>query len=397
MTTLPTVTLAHAIEHPDLFGRLFRGKSWRRWKAFIAALFAEPLGAEALAAYQHHTERTEPPTAPFREAALVCGRRGGKSRILALLAVYVACFRDYTPYLAPGEVPVVALIAKDRAQARVLLRYVIGLLRAVPVLNPLIVDELAESVTLSNGVIIEIHTGSIASPRGRTYVGVLCDEIAFWPASDDCANPDAEVIASVRPGLASIPNSLLVMASSPYWQRGVLWQTFNRHWGRNGSRVLVWRGTTEEMNSKIDPAVIAEAYEEDPASARGEYGAQFRTDFGAFVSREVVEAAVVRGRYELPPVRGIEYFGFLDGSSGAGGDRMTMAISHRTADEIAVLDCVRGFSPPFSPASVSAECAGVFKSYRVSKDSGRPVGSWLDWGALPRTWHSLRSSRACKV
>src|SRR5580658_10490077 len=122
MTTLPTVTLAHAIEHFDLFGQLFRGSSWRRWKTFLKALFAEPLDVEALAAYQHHTERTEPPTAPFREAALVCGRRGGKSRILALLAVYVACFRDYTPYLAPGEVPVVALIAKDRAQARVLLR-----------------------------------------------------------------------------------------------------------------------------------------------------------------------------------------------------------------------------------------------------------------------------------
>ena len=141
------------------------------------------------------------------------------------------------------------------------------------------------------------------------------------------------------------------MASSPYWQRGVLWQTFNRHWGKNGARVLVWRGTTQEMNSQIDPAVIAEAYEEDPASARGEYGAQFRTDVGAFVVREVVEAAIVRGRHELPPVRGIEYFGFLDGSSGAGGDRMTMAISHRTADGTAVLDCVRGFSPPFSPAS----------------------------------------------
>ena len=178
------------------------------------------------------------------------------------------------------------------------------------------------------------------------------------------------------------------MASSPYWQRGVLWQTFNRHWGRNGSRVLVWRGTTEEMNSKIDPAVIAEAYEEDPASARGEYGAQFRTDFGAFVSREVVEAAVVRGRYELPPVRGIEYFGFLDGSSGAGGDRMTMAISHRTADEIAVLDCVRGFSPPFSPASVSAECAGVFKSYRVSKIQGDRWG--LGWIGERFQEHGIR-------
>ena len=120
-----------------------------------------------------------------------------------MLAVYVAAFRDYGPFLAPGEAPIVALIAKDRLQARVLLRYVVGLLRAVPVLRSLIVAEVAESVTLSNGAMIEIHTGAIASPPGRTYVGVFCDEIAFRPVTDESANPDAEVIASVRPGLAS--------------------------------------------------------------------------------------------------------------------------------------------------------------------------------------------------
>jgi hypothetical protein len=34
---------------------------------------------------------------------LVVGRRGGKSLILALTAVFLACFIDWLPYLAPGE------------------------------------------------------------------------------------------------------------------------------------------------------------------------------------------------------------------------------------------------------------------------------------------------------
>ena len=185
MTGLPAISLTEALEHPDLFAPSFRGSSWGPWKAFIATLFGEPLVFEALALYRHHTERTEPPVGAFREAAMVCGRRGGKTRVLALLAVYLGCFRDYTPYLAPGETPVIAVIAANRTQARVLLRYIAGLLRAVPLLRPLIADELAETIRLTNGVTVEIHTSSIASPRGRTFVAVLWDELAFWPATDD--------------------------------------------------------------------------------------------------------------------------------------------------------------------------------------------------------------------
>jgi hypothetical protein len=367
----PGVSFAAALEDPDLFAPLFASRSWRRWRVFLKALFCERMTAWELSTYRHHTERVDPPIGAFREAAIICGRRGGKSHILALLAVYLAVFRDYSNFLAPGEQPVVAIIAANRRQAAVLLRYVSGLLRAVPLLAPLLVDELAESVRLANGVVIEIHTATIASPRGRTFIAILADEIAFWPATAEAANPDAEVIASVRPGLASIPNSLLLMASSPYWQKGVLFNTFRRYWGQAGARVLVWRGTTAEMNETIDPAIIGEAYEEDPASAAAEYGAEWRTDIDSFVSREVVEAAVVNGLYELPPLDGVTYVGFVDAASGSGADKMVLAIAHADADGVAVLDCLRGFAPPFSPNGVVHEmAAGPLEAYRIIKVVG---------------------------
>jgi hypothetical protein len=371
MSGLPAVSFASAFDDPELFAPLFARRSWRRWKVFLKALFGEPMTARELATYRHHTERVEPPAGAFREAALVIGRRGGKSRILALIAVYLACLRDYSAFLAPGETPVVAIIAANRRQAAVLLRYVSGLLRAVRLLTPLIVDELAESVRLSNGVVIEIHTASIASPRGRTFIAILADEIAFWPATAEASNVDVEVIASVRPGLASIPNSLLLMASSPYWQKGVLFNTFRRHWGQAGARVLVWRGTTAEMNETIDPAIIAEAYEDDPASAAAEYGAEWRTDVDTFVSRDVVDAAVVRGLHELPPFDGISYVGFVDAASGSAADKMVLAIAHADPDGVAVLDCLRGYAPPFSPGGVVQEmAAGPLEAYRVKRVVG---------------------------
>jgi len=41
---------------------------------------------------------------PAREGWVIVGRRGGKSRIAALVALYLACFRQYRDVLAPGEI-----------------------------------------------------------------------------------------------------------------------------------------------------------------------------------------------------------------------------------------------------------------------------------------------------
>jgi len=369
------MTIIEALDDPALFGPLFAAASWLRWRVFLAALFGLPLAGEALALFQHHTGRHAAPSAPFREAALVIGRRGGKSRVLALIAVFLAAFRDYRPFIAPGETPTVAIIAADRKQARVILRYCMGLLRAVRMLAALIEDELAESIPLTNGVVIEIHTGSIGSPRGRTFIAVLCDEIAFW-RSDESANPDVEVIAAVRPGLASIPESMLLMASSPYAKRGVLWQTFRRYWGKDGGRVLVWRGTSLEMNPVLDPAVVEDARAEDPAAAASEFDAEFRDDVGAFVSRDVIDALVVPGRYELAPVAGTTYAGFVDPSGGS-SDSMTLAIAHRHGERGVILDAVREMRPPFSPEAVVSEFAGTLRSYAISSVTGdRYGGEW---------------------
>jgi hypothetical protein len=82
------------------------------------------------------------------------------TRILALIAVYLATMRDYAPYLAPCEVATIAVLAADRSQARVIFRFVIGLLKAIPLLEPMIVSHDAETITLSNWVVIEIATAS---------------------------------------------------------------------------------------------------------------------------------------------------------------------------------------------------------------------------------------------
>ena len=141
-------TVLDAMNH---FGDQFAGESWDTWRIFLKALFGLSMTAEELAVYQRHTERQAAPAAAAREAWLIVGRRGGKSRVAALVAVYLACRQDYRTMLAPGEKGTVMLLAADRDQARVLFRYIAGLLED-DALKGLVVRRRKEAIELVNGV-----------------------------------------------------------------------------------------------------------------------------------------------------------------------------------------------------------------------------------------------------
>lgn len=230
------MNILQAMADPKLFAPWFKDRAtWAAWFAFLAALFALPMTPDQLATYRECTGRSSPPTMAAIEAWLICGRRAGKSFILALCAVYLACFADYRAHLAPGERGAVLIVATDRRQARVIFRYVRALLTCVPMLARLIERETAESFDLVNSVSIEVATASFKTIRGSTIVCALCDELAFW-STDDSANPDYEILDALRPGMATIPNAMLLCASSAYSKKGALFDAHRRHHGKDATR-----------------------------------------------------------------------------------------------------------------------------------------------------------------
>jgi hypothetical protein len=154
-----------------------------------------------------------------------------------------------------------------------------------------------------------------------------------------------------------------------------LWSAFRRHFGRDDARVLVWKAPTLTMNPSLNPAIVEEAYEDDPASAAAEFGAEFREDIASFVPREVVDSCTMTGRREVMPLPSVWYCGFVDPSGGS-ADSMTLAIAHRRND-VAVLDAIREVRPPFSPENVTAEFCALLRGYRVNTVTGdRYAGEW---------------------
>jgi hypothetical protein len=369
------VNILHALNDEKIFAPFFRGDSWRAWRVFLAALFALQLTPEQREIFQRHTGRSAPPGVRPREAWLVCGRRSGKSFILAVVAVFLAAFRDWRPFLQQGEVATVMVIAADRRQARVIMRYVLGLLRGVPMLAQLIESETRESISLRNRVAIEVHTASFRSTRGYAIVAGLLDELAFWPTDEGSAEPDAEVISAIRPGMATIPGSMLLCASSPYARRGALHDAYRKHFGQDGDPVLVWKSPTRDMNPTLPQHVVDAAMEADPVSAAAEYGAEFRSDVESFVSRDAIAACVAVGVRECAPVPGVIYVAFVDPSGGS-ADSFTLAIGHRQ-DAVVVIDAVREVRPPFSPESVVTEYVELLQRYGISTVTGdRYGGEW---------------------
>jgi hypothetical protein len=375
------VDIVTAMESPELFGRWFRKSkflgrdTWGAWRVFLKALFALPMTDAERVKYERHTGRSDVSAAAYREACLLVGRRGGKSRIAAFIGSYLAAFKDYSGVLSVGEVGVVALIAADRRQARVLLSYLNGFFDGIPLLAEMVESRTREAIQLKNGIRIEIFTASYRTVRGFTIVAAIGDEVCFWPNTEGAADADAEIVAALRPAMSTIPDALLLLISTPYARRGVMWTSYKQNFGVAGAATLYWQSDTRSMNPQVSQLTIAAAYVKDRAAASAEYGAQWRDDIAGFVPIEIVESRVVKNRHELPRVDGVTYYGFCDPSGGV-GDGFTMAVAH-FENETAVLDCVREVPPPCSPEQVVREFAQVFKSYGVSEITGdHYAGMW---------------------
>lgn len=370
------LTLLDAMADENLFAGWFRKPwTWRTWRVVIAALFGLPMTPAQTARFTKLTGRTSPPTKQAREAWLVIGRRGGKSFIVALVAVYLACFRDYRPYLSPGERGTLMVLAADRKQARVILRYIRALLEGVPMLARLIERVGVESIDLTNSITLEIHTASFRSVRGYTVVAAICDEIAYW-RSEESANPDTEILDALRPAMATVPDSLLVCLSSPYARRGALWTAYQKHYGHDGDPVLVFQSDTLTTNPTVPKAIIDDAYRDDPVAAAAEYGAEFRSDVEAFLQPEWIDNAVAEGIHEREPVPEPRFVAFTDPSGGA-QDSFTLAIAHAEGRRL-VLDVCRARRPPFDPARVVNEYASLLKRYGCARVVGdRYSAEWV--------------------
>jgi hypothetical protein len=372
----PSISLRQALGDPNLLGHVLAGESWSAWRTLLIAAMGEPLTDDERVIFTQLTQREREPLQRVDEFVGVIGRRGGKSRAISVLAAYIAGLCQH-PMLVRDETGIVLCIAPDQDQATILLDYITATFESSPILRQLIEQRTRWTLKLTNHLQVDSRAADFRRLRGPSYVSVCCDESGFFYNNEGSANPDSEILNSVRPGLATTRGPLFII-SSPYARRGELWNLYNSHFGPNGDpRILVAQAASRVMNPSLPEFVVNRAMQRDPASASAEYMAAFRSDLEQWAAREAIEACVARTVYERAPQIGHSYRAFIDPSGGA-SDSMTMCCAHYVpASQTVVVDCLREAKPPFSPETVCQQFAEVLKTYRcVNVVSDKYGGVW---------------------
>ena len=350
-------------------------ETWQTWLVALKAAFALPLTDEERELFRAIAGERGLPKHRVRELWCVAGRRSGKSRMAAAVAIFLALFQKHR--LSPGEKGMCLVPAGTVDQARVVFNYVHGFLEASPALQREVVAVKRHEIELRNGITIGVHPNSFRSVRGRTLVACIFDETAFW-RDETMATPDSETYTAVLPSLATT-NGMLIGISTPYRKAGLLYAKFRDCYGDDNDDVLVVQGTSKMFNPTLSDTTIAALRAADPTAAGAEWDALFRDDIGAFLDDQSIDAAIDHGRpLELPPREGMLYHVFVD-MGGGRHDASTIAIMHSIGEGDArryVVDVVRGRKG--DPHAAVREFVDLAKQYHCSTIWGDNYGAeWV--------------------
>ena len=359
------IAIDEALTNPKLLGNaLGHVSSWSTWLTALRAAYGLPLDQQQREVFRSIAGGRQPPTERTNELWVIAGRRGGKSRISAAIAVHAALLQKHK--LAPGEVGYVLVLSQSVLQATVVLDYCLAFIQGSPILQQQLQSFTATEIRLAGNLVISVHPNSYRSVRGRTLICAIFDETSQW-RDQDSALPDSECFRAVMPGLLST-HGLLIGISTPYAKRGLLYQKFKDHFGKDGD-VLVLRGSSITFNPTLSQAAIDRALADDPEGMVAEYDAEFRTDTSAFLSEADVDRAIDFDRpTELPPRGDLRYFGFADVSGGR-HDASALAIGHREGERV-IIDVIRAAPSPHDPQVVTAEYAALLKQYHLHHVTG---------------------------
>ena len=305
---------------------------------------------------------------PARIFVLRLGRRSGKGRMAAAIAVYEAT-ANAAAHLAgviEGEQIVIAVIANSAEQARVLYRYARGFLKRSPELERMIVRDTADEIELDNGIVITVLSTSGRSIRGRAVAVAILDEFAHALDGDGrLLSPQAasEILEAVVPATAQFPSGKVIVTSTPRWATGEFYRLCEQAATGLVPDIVEFHAATQEVNPRIREAFLRAEEIRDPAAYRREYLALFDSGIGALFDEETIRAAIAP-RGDLAPVPGRSYVISIDPAYTH--DAFALVCAHGDGRRL-VVDMVRSWrgtrGRPVSHRTVLDDVAAIAAAY----------------------------------
>jgi len=230
----------------------------------------------------------------------VVGARSGKSWLSALRLLHLALTCDLSR-LAAGEIAVGLICAPDLKLARQTLRFASGAVLGSRFAS-CVVGQTADSITIrrhdGRTVSIEALPASRggSSLRGRTLIGAVLDECAFF-LSDEYVVNDQEILAAVSPRI--LPDGQVLIPSTPWTKSGLLYELFSQNFGAPSSALAATASTLlMRDHDEHTTRIVTRERLRDPENAQREYEAIFTDGAGTLLTSADVDASVdpVRSR-----------------------------------------------------------------------------------------------------
>lgn len=235
-----------------------------------------------------------------------CGRRAGKSSTLSRLAVVEALYGHHD--VPPGDTGVVAIVSTDRKEASKRLETIKAILDALGVAYKPWGEGAIKLVGKRIGVCV--YTATVSGVSGFTSIFVLCDEVAKWKDADTGVNPASEVLKSLRPTMATMPNARIVLSSSPFSVLDAHYDAFEL--GDTDFQIVA-QAPTWVCNPTLTEA-DTHALEPDDKAWEREYKAVPQSEVESSLLEEASVLACTRKRHDgdLPPMQGWTYAASID-------------------------------------------------------------------------------------
>ncbi len=315
-----------------------------------------------------------PPTSPWwreqiarwygsgrRRLVARVGRRGGKSSTLSRLAVVEAVYGHHK--IPPGDTGVVAVVSTTVPEADDRLNTIKAILDALAI--PWAPWGKAHGIKLVGRRIgIRVFAATIAGVSGFTGIFLLLDEVAKWKDKNTGANPASEVIASIKPTVATQPNARTVMSSSPFGMLDAHFDAFEE--GETAEQVVAQAPTWVANPTLTEEFTRGE--EKDYETWLREYAAIPQAEVEASLLTELLVDGARRHPpqpWDLPWEEGRRYVATMDPATRR--NVWTLVIATQRWDGTRTIVLAREWRPqpgmPLRSSTVLAEIALLIRPY----------------------------------
>lgn len=248
---------------------------------------------------------------------LIIGRRGGKSTLASIIALFSTFKVNWKPFLKKTPVATVLVMSHSVEFSEEVLDILRELVENSPILSrlrdlkkkntqrifhlkiPFLTPD-GKSIEYSR-VRVKVGAASKKTTRGSAICTLLCDEIAFWNLADDAAESDVDILRAVRPALLQFgEHGTIIKLSSPGIKQGILYEEWNKreHLERD---FFQFKAPSWVWNTILPKEEFKKEWRSDQDGFDTEYRANFVDSISNFILPEFVDLCVMRGTNFLPP------------------------------------------------------------------------------------------------